>query len=90
MEKIVLSDGREIPVQTFGIDGGGGMHIRLAMSMVDAITALSTGTERIIYDPGDGQVIAINGFTKLDYVANEQDGVRVVLSRPLDLEVLHG
>lgn len=90
MEKIILSDGRELAVQTFGIDGGGGMHIRLAMPMVEAITALSSGTDRIIYDPGDGQVIAINGFTKLDYIANEQDTVRVVLSRPLDLEVLNG
>lgn len=86
MESITLSDGREIPVISFAIATSGHMFIRVAMNMGEAAAAFSHGTDRIIYEPEDGNAISISGWTELSYIVNEQDCVRVALMRPLDVE----
>ena len=85
METIKLSDGREIEVLSFAIASSGHMFIRVAMNMGEAFQAFSSGTDKIIYNPEDGESIMINGFTSLEYIVNEQNCVRVALVRPLDV-----
>ena len=69
MESITLSDGREIPVISFAIATSGHMFIRVAMNMGEAFQAFSSGTDRIIYNQGDGERIMISGFTSLEQAA---------------------
>lgn len=90
MEKIKLSDGREFEVGSFAIATSGHMFIRVNMSLGEAAEAFSHGTEKIVYMPEDQDAIAINGFTQLEYIVNEQDCVRVALTRPLDVEEFNG
>ena len=89
MESITLSDGREIPIISFAIATSGHMFIRVAMNMGEAFQTFSSGTDKIIYNQGDGERIMISGFTSLEYIVNEQDCVRVALMRPLDVEEVH-
>ena len=86
MEKIKLSDGREVEVLSFAIASSGYMFIRVNMSLGEAAAAFSHGTDRIIYYPEDNDAIAISGFTELAYIVNEQDCVRVALIRPMEVE----
>lgn len=86
MDKIKLSDGREFEVISFAISSSGHMFIRVNMSLGEAAAAFSHGTERIIYEPEDGNTIAISGWTELAYIVNEQDCVRVALIRPMEVE----
>lgn len=85
MEKIKMSDGREFDVISFAIASSGHMFIRVAMNMGEAFQAFSSGTDRIIYHPEDGDAISLAGWTELAYIVNEQDCVRVALVRPLDI-----
>lgn len=86
MEKVKLSDGREYDVNSFAIASSGHMFIRVAMSLGEAAAAFSHGTDRIIYEPEDGNAIAISGWTELSYIVNEQECVRVALTRPMEIE----
>lgn len=83
MNKIKLSDGRELEVLSFGIASSGYMFIRVEMSMVDAIQYFSTGTDVITYEAG-GESRRYVGFTNLAYVVNEVTNVRVALVRPAE------
>lgn len=83
MAKVILSDGRETPVISFGVATSGYMMIRVEMSMTDAITFFSTGTDVITYEDGE-ENHRYNGFTNLAYVVNEGPMVRVALVRPDD------
>lgn len=85
MESITLSDGREISVISFAVASSGHMFIRVNMSLADAVKAFSSGTDRIIYNPEDGEAIALSGWTELAYIVNEDNCVRVALVRPLDI-----
>lgn len=86
MDKVTLSDGRQFEVGSFAIASSGHMFIRVNMSLGEAAAAFSHGTERIIYEPEDGNAIAISGWTELAYIVNEQDCVRVALVRPMQIE----
>ena len=86
MEKIILSDGREVEVISFAIASSGHMFIRVNMSLGEAAAAFAHGTDRIIYEPEDNDAIAISGFTELAYIVNEQECVRVALIRPMQIE----
>ena len=90
MDSIQLSDGRTIEVGSFANDSAGHLHIRVNMSMADAVSAFSTGTDRIVYQLSDGSAYAVSGFTKISYLVNEPDCVRVVLERPVILEDING
>ena len=90
MDTITLSDGREFEVSSFAIASSGHMFIRVGISFAEAAVAFATGTDRIIYRPFGGDAIAIGGFTKLAYIVNEDDCVRVALIRPLDMEEING
>ena len=83
MNKIKLSDGRELEVLSFGIASSGYMFIRVEMSMVDAIQYFSTGTDVITYEAGEESRRYV-GFTNLAYVVNETTNVRVALVRPAE------
>ena len=83
MQKVILSDGREIEVISFGIASSGYMFIRVSMNMVEAIQFFSTGTDVITYEVNnEGHVF--HGFTQLAYVVNEESDVRVALARPAE------
>ena len=90
MDKITLSNGNQHYVDSFAIASSGHMFIRVRMSLADAAVAFANGTDRIVYQPEDGDAIAINGFTELAYIVNESDCVRVALIRPLDMEEVNG
>ena len=83
MQKVILSDGREIEAISFGIASSGYMFIRVEMSMVEAIQFFSTGTDTITYEAGEESRRFI-GFTNLAYVVNEESNVRVALVRPAE------
>ena len=83
MQKVILSDGREIEAISFGIASSGYMFIRVEMSMVDAIQYFSTGTDVITYEAGEESRRYV-GFTNLAYVVNEVTNVRVALVRPAE------
>ena len=86
MEKIRLSDGREVEVISFAIASSGHMFIRVNMNMGEAYSFFSSGTDRIAYIPEEGDAISIGGFTELAYIVNETDCVRVALVRPMQIE----
>lgn len=86
MEKIKLSDGREVEVISFAIASSGHMFIRVNMNMGEAYSFFSSGTDKITYIPEEGDAISIGGFTELAYIVNEQDCVRVALVRPMQIE----
>ena len=88
MEKIQLSNGKEYETISVGIAHSGHLFIRVQMTLSKAATAFSKGTDRIIYYPTDKNPVAINGFTELAYIVNENDCVRVALTRPLVEELL--
>ena len=83
MQKVILSDGRELEVLSFGIASSGYMFIRVAMSMIEAIQLFSTGTDVITYEV-HGEGLVFHGFTNLAYVVNEESDVRVALVRPAE------
>ena len=83
MNKIKLSDGRELEVLSFGIASSGYMFIRVEMSMIEAIQFFSAGTDVITYEAG-GESRRFIGFTNLAYVVNEVTNVRVALVRPAE------
>lgn len=83
MGKVILSNGMETPVVSFGIATSGYMFIRVAMSMIEAIQFFSTGTDTITYEAGEESRRFI-GFTNLAYVVNEESNVRVALVRPAE------
>ena len=86
MEKIRLSDGREVEVISFAIASSGHMFIRVNMNIGEAYSFFSSGTDKITYIPEEGDAISIGGFTELAYIVNEQDCVRVALVRPMQIE----
>ena len=86
MDKIKLADGREFDALSFGISHAGYLFIRVQMSMGEAAEAFSHGTDRIIYEPDGGGPKAISGFTKLEYIVNEDSCVRVAITRPMEFE----
>lgn len=86
MEKIRLSDGREVEVISFATASSGHMFIRVNMNMGEAYSFFSSGTDKITYIPEEGDAISIGGFTELAYIVNEQDCVRVALVRPMQIE----
>lgn len=88
MEKIVLSNGKEYDAISVGMAHSGHLFIRVQMSLSKAATAFSKGTDRIIYYPTDKNPVVISGFTELAYIVNENDCVRVALTRPLVEELL--
>lgn len=81
MQKVILSDGREIEAISFGIASSGYMFIRVLMSKDEAIQYFSTGTDVITYEAG-GESRRYVGFTNLAYVVDEQTNVRVAIVRP--------
>ena len=83
MGKVILSNGRETPVVSFGIASSGYMFIRVSMNMVEAIRFFSTGTDTITYEAG-GESRRYVGFTNIAYVVNEESDVRVALVRPAE------
>ena len=83
MGKVILSNGMETPVVSFGIASSGYMFIRVAMNMIEAIQFFSTGTDTITYEAGEESRRFI-GFTNLAYVVNEVTNVRVALVRPAE------
>lgn len=83
MGKVILSDGRELEVLSFGISSSGYMFIRVQMSMSEASEYFSTGTDIITYEAG-GESRRYVGFTNLAYVVNEVTNVRVALVRPAE------
>lgn len=83
MQKVILSDGREIEAISFGIASSGYMFIRVLMSKDEAIQYFSTGTDVITYEAG-GESRRYVGFTNLAYVVNEVTNVRVALVRPAE------
>jgi hypothetical protein len=86
MERIRLSDGREVEVISFAIASSGYMFIRVNMNMGEAYSFFSSGTDKITYIPEEGDAISIGGFTELAYIVNETDCVRVALVRPMQIE----
>lgn len=86
MERIRLSDEREVEVISFAIASSGYMFIRVNMNMGEAYSFFSSGTDKITYIPEEGDAIAIGGFTELAYIVNETDCVRVALVRPMQIE----
>ena len=86
MEKIKLSDGREVEVISFAIASSGHMFIRVNMNIGEAYSFFSSGTDKITYIPEEGDAISIGGFTELAYIVNEQDCARVALVRPMQIE----
>ena len=86
MEKIRLSDGREVEVISFAIASSGYMFIRVNMNMGEAYSFFSSGIDKITYIPEEGDAISIGGFTELAYIVNETDCVRVALVRPMQIE----
>jgi hypothetical protein len=86
MERIWLSDGREVEVISFAIASSGYMFIRVNMNMGEAYSFFSSGTEKITYFPEEENAISIGGFTELAYIVNETDCVRVALVRPMQIE----
>ena len=86
MEKIRLSDGRDVEVISFAIASSGYMFIRVNMNMGEAYSFFSSGTDKITYIPEEGDAISIGGFTELAYIVNETDCVRVALVRPMQIE----
>ena len=83
MGKVILSDGRELEVLSFGVSSSGYMFIRVQMSMSEASEYFSTGTDIITYEVG-GESRRYVGFTNLAYVVNEVTNVRVALVRPAE------
>ena len=83
MGKVILSNGMETPVVSFGIASSGYMFIRVTMSMIEAIQFFSAGTDAITYEAGEESHRFI-GFTNLAYVVNEVTNVRVALVRPAE------
>lgn len=83
MGKVILSNGMETPVVSFGIASSGYMFIRVEMSMIEAIQFFSTGTDTITYE-SEGESRKFIGFTNLAYVVNEESNVRVALVRPAE------
>ena len=49
METITLSDGRKIGIISFAIASSGHMYIRVNMSLGEAASFFSSGTDRIVY-----------------------------------------
>lgn len=86
MEKIRLSDGREVEVISFAIASSGHMFIRVNMNMGEAYSFFSSGTDKVTYISEEGDAISIGGFTELAYIVNETDCVRVALVRPMQIE----
>lgn len=86
MEKIRLSDGREVEVISFAIASSGHMFIRVNMNMGEAYSFFSSVTDKITYIPEEGDAISIGGFNELAYIVNETDCVRVALVRPMQIE----
>ena len=86
MDKIILADGREFECISFAISSGGYLFIRVDMTLGEAATEFSHGTESVTYDQYGGKTITVRGFTKLEYIVNEDDCVRVALTRPVDIE----
>lgn len=84
MEKILLSDGREIEVGSFAISTSGHLFIRVDMTLIEAAQYFSTGTDVIIYEPLDQPTRRVIGFTQIAYIVNEENCVRVALVRPAE------
>ena len=84
MDKIILSDGRELEVISFGISTSGYMFIRVDMTLIQAVGYFASGTDVIIYEPQDGESKRILGFTNIAYIVNEENCVRVALVRPAE------
>ena len=84
MDKIILSDGRELEVISFGISTSGYMFIRVDMTFIQAVGYFASGTDVIIYEPQDGESKRILGFTNIAYIVNEENCVRVALVRPAE------
>ena len=89
MEKVRLSDGRDIDIESFSVASSGHMFIRVKMSMAEAVAAFSSGTDRIEYYPEDDTAVVIDGWTHLAYVVGENDCVRVCLERPINIQEIN-
>ena len=84
MDKVLLSDGRELDVISFAISTAGYLFIRVSMSIADAFNYFSIGTDVIIYEPKDAESRRVLGFTNIAYIVNEENCVRVALVRPAE------
>lgn len=84
MDKIKLSDGREIDIVSFAISTGGVLFIRVMMDLAAAAAFFSTGTDVIIYEREGMPDRTFRGFTQQAYIVNETDCVRVALTRPAE------
>lgn len=84
MDKITLSDGRELSVISFAISTAGYLFIRVSMTIGQAAEYFSSGTDVIIYQPLDGNPRRVAGFTEIEYIVNEENCVRVALVRPAE------
>lgn len=88
MEKIRLSNGKEYDTLSVGIAHSGHLFIRVPLTLSKAATAFSKGTDEITYYPSGKKPVVINGFTELAYIVNENDCVRVALTRPIMEELI--
>lgn len=84
MDKIKLSDGRELSVISFAIATAGYLYIRVEMTLPQAAEYFASGTDVIIYEPLDGPTRRVVGFTEIAYLVNEENCVRVALVRPAE------
>jgi hypothetical protein len=84
MDNIRLSDGREVSVVSFAISTAGYLFIRVSMSIAEAYTFFSHGTDSIVYKPSEGEARRVLGFTNIAYIVNEENCVRVALVRPAE------
>lgn len=84
MDKIKLSDGRETEVISFAISSGGILFVRVEMDMEKAASYFTNGTDVIVYEREDMPNRTFRGFTKIEYIVNEGECVRVALTRPAE------
>ena len=88
-EKIRLANGAEYECSFFGLASVGILMIQVNMSFVEAATvfgnkdALTTITH--IYG-GDGPTHTLKNFTKLAYIVDDGDCIRVALQQPIEFE----
>lgn len=86
MEKVILSNGQEVDTSSFGLVSSGYMFISVNMSLGEAAATFSNNTDTITYVPVEGNRRIYRGWSKLAYLVNEGDCVRVSLERSLDIE----
>ena len=86
MGKIKLSDGRVFDVDGFSVSNRGRLYIAVKMPIDKAVSAFLKGTDIITFESDDDektQYIA-TGYTRIEYVSNGTECVRIGLVRPTE------